>query len=160
MKNKSTRNNKLIAALVSIVLGLMFIIFKGEVINIAMTIIGAVAIIMAIIDFVHKETVPGVLKAIIGVCVIVFGWVFVDIALYVIAGILILLGITQIVSAVKNADNVGSFQKVAGFIIPVASLASGICLFFNQGGTISWIFTAAGILLMVQGVLGLINSKE
>lgn len=151
------RNNKLLAALATIVLGILFLIFKGSVIQIALTIVGLVVIVMAILDFKNKQTAQGVVKAILGVAVIVFGWIFVDIALYIIAGVLILLGIWQIVSAVRNPAP-GSVRKVFSFIAPVGSLAAGICLFFNQGGTINWVFTVAGILLIVQGVIALFNS--
>lgn len=41
---KTDRNNKFIAALMCIVLGFMFIILKGNVINAALTIIGILAL--------------------------------------------------------------------------------------------------------------------
>lgn len=152
------RNNALIAALVTIVLGILFLIFKGDVIQIALTIVGAVMIIMSFVDFKNRQTLQGVVKLILGVCVIVFGWIFVNIALYIIAGVLLLLGITQIVSAIRN--NSSGAKKVLSFLVPIGSLAAGICLFFNQGGTVNWVFTVAGILLIVQGILALANSKK
>lgn len=157
---KSERNNKLIAALVSIALGIMFCIFKGGVISIALTIVGIVAIIMAIIDFTNKQTTTGIIKAVAGVCVIVFGWMFVDLALYIIAALMIIQGLLQIVSAVKDRGANGSAQKVISVIKPLASLVAGICLLFNKNGTVNWIFVLSGILLIVDGILSLTDCKK
>jgi len=153
-------SSKISSAVVSIAIGIMFIILKDDIIGITMTLIGAAAIIMAIVDFVNKQIRPGVIKSIIGVAVLVLGWVLVDIALYLIAGVLIVLGISQIVSAVKLSALCNSVQKVFMFIKPVATLAAGLCLFFNKGGTMDWIFILVGVLILVEGLLSLADPTE
>ena len=157
---KAERNNKLIGALVSIVLGIMFCVLKGGVISTALTIIGAVAIIMGIVDLANKRTTPGFVKAVVGVCVIVFGWMFVDIALYLVAAVLLIQGLTQIVAAVKNKATNNAIQKVIAAIRPLACVVAGVCLLFNKGGTVDWIFILTGILMTVDGVLALADCKK
>lgn len=153
-------SSKLSSAIVSIAVGVMFMILKDDIIGITMTLIGAGAIIMAIIDFVNKQTQAGIIKTIIGVAILVLGWVFVDIALYIIAGVLIILGISQIISAVKLSKFCNSVQKVFMFIKPVATLAAGLCLFFNKGSTMDWIFFLVGALILVEGMLSLADPTE
>lgn len=157
---KAERNNKLIGALVSIVLGIMFCVLKGGVISTALTVIGAVAIIMGIVDLANKRTTSGIVKAVVGVCVIVFGWMFVDIALYLIAAVLLIQGLTQIVAAVKNKSTNNAVQKVIAAIRPLACVVAGACLLFNKNGTVDWIFILTGILMTVDGVLALADCKK
>lgn len=128
-------SSKIYSAIISIAVGLMFIILKDDIIGIALTLVGIGAVIMAIVDFVNRQIQSGVIKAIIGVAVLVLGWVFVDIAIYIIAGALIALGISQIITAVRLSVFGNILQKVFMFIKPVATLAAGLCLFFNKGGT-------------------------
>lgn len=149
MKN----NSGLIRAIVSIVVGLLFIVKKGEIISLAMTLLGIGAIIMSIIDFVNRRNTKAIFEAIIGVFVIVFGWLVIDLAIYAIAIVLIIYGIMQIVAAAQsNCD-------ILELLSPIATAVAGVCLLFNRGSAISLVFIIAGILLFIDGVLGLINSK-
>lgn len=153
-------SSKLSSAIISIAVGVMFMILKDDIIGITMTLIGVGAIIMAVIDFVNKQTQAGIIKTIIGVAILVLGWVFVDIALYLIAGVLIILGFSQIISAVKLSKFCNAVQKVFMFIKPVATLAAGLCLFFNKGGTMDWIFFLVGVLILVEGMLSLADPTD
>ena len=153
-------SSKISSAVISIAIGVMFIILKGSVISITMTIIGAAAIIMAVVDFANKQNRPGVIKCIIGVAVLVLGWILVDIALYLIAGVLIVLGVSQIISAIKLNDLCNSVQKVFMIIKPVATLGAGFCLLFNKGGTMDALFIVVGVLVLVEGMLSLVDPTE
>ena len=153
-------SSKIYSAIISIAVGLMFIILKDDIIGIALTLVGIGAVIMAIVDFVNRQIQSGVIKAIIGVAVLVLGWVFVDIAIYIIAGALIALGISQIITAVRLSGFGNILEKVFMFIKPVATLAAGLCLFFNKGGTMDWIFILSGVLILVEGLLSLADPSD
>lgn len=153
-------STKLSSAIISIAVGVLFMILKDDIIGITMTLIGIGAIIMAVIDFVNKQTQAGIIKTIIGVVILVLGWVFVDIALYLIAGVLIILGISQIISAIKLSKLCNAVQKVFMFVKPVATLAAGLCLFFNKGGTMDWIFFLVGVLILIEGMLSLADPTD
>lgn len=153
-------SSKIYSAIISIAVGLMFIILKDDIIGIALTLVGIGAVIMAIVDFVNRQIQSGVIKAIIGVAVLVLGWVFVDIAIYIIAGALIALGISQIITAVRLSAFGNILQKVFMFIKPVATLVAGLCLFFNKGGTMDWIFILSGVLILVEGLLSLADPSD
>lgn len=153
-------DSRLLSGLFSAILGIMFIVLKGGVIGIALTVIGLLAIAMAVTDFVNNKTSLGVIKSIIGVSVIVVGWVLVDIALYIISGVLIVLGIYQIISAIKISELCGPSQRTLLLIRPIVTFAAGICLFFNKNGVIDWLFIIVGALILAQGVLSVLEVVE
>lgn len=157
-KTKKLPNN-LIVALATIVLGVLFIVLKGEVVSIAMTVLGVALIIAGVIDIVNKLTTSGVVKAVLGVALLVCGWTLVSLALYIMAAVLLIYGILlllEVFKRMKKSDKI--WNKVLKLIEPVVMIIVAACLLFNQGGAISWIFTLAGVLLIVDGALGLVNS--
>lgn len=153
-------SSKISAAIISIAIGVLFIVLKGSVISITMTIIGVAAIIMAVVDFANNQTKTAVIKCIIGVAVLVLGWLLVDIALYGISGVLIILGVSQIVSAIRLNNLCNAVQKVFMIIKPVATLGAGFCLFFNKGEMADTIFVIVGVLVLVEGMLSLVDPVE
>lgn len=155
---KMNKNDRLVAGVFAIALGVMFITAQNKVIQITLSVLGAALLIMALIDFVGKETVKGVFKAVAGVCVIVFGWIFVDLALYLIAALLLLCGIFQLILVFKlKALGLPTFNKILAFAKPVATLVAGAFLLFNKDGALSWIFVLSGVLITVEGILLLVD---
>lgn len=154
-------NNKLLSAIVSVVLGVLLIIMQKDVISFALTLIGIALIVSAVMDFSKQATQNGIIKAVIGAVIIAFGWLFVSAAVYILAAILVLQGILQIVDTYKLHSSLpGGAQKAFSYSKPVISLLAGICLLFNQGGTISWVFIVCGILLVAEGVIALAGYKS
>ena len=43
----------------------------------------------------------GIVKAVVGVCILVFGWVFVNLALYILAAAIIIMGLLRITNIHK-----------------------------------------------------------
>ncbi|MBE6533873.1 MAG: hypothetical protein E7678_02755 [Ruminococcaceae bacterium] len=156
MKTQST--SKLIAAILMTVLGIMFIILKGDVISIGMTVLGIMLIVQAVLDIFSKKYVSVVIKAVIGILIIVMGWLFVTVALYIMAAVLLIYAILQLFDVIRALPKLKTvLAKVVGFIQPAVYLAISLCLLFNQGGTISVVFIIAGIFLIIQGVLALLD---
>lgn len=149
--------NKSVLAVLYIILGILFICMKGDVISLAMTLVGIALLLSSLPDFKNKALTPAIIKAVAGVCIIVFGWAFVSLALYVLAVILILQGGMQLWTLLKGSRPAGGAQQILAYVMPAASLLAGICLLFNQGGTISWVFILTGILLLVEGVSALVK---
>ena len=145
------------SAIISVAVGLMLIIMKDDVISIALTVLGVAAIVSAILDFIHGMPNLGLIKAVIGVCILVFGWMFVNLALYILAASIILVGLLQIFNIHKFCPvNMSFTRKILTYIKPVITVMAGACLLFNQGGTIAWIFAFTGVLLIIEGVLEII----
>ena len=67
-------NDKTITAIVAIVVGIMFIVMKGDVVSLALTLLGIGAIVMGIMDIVKQDTKSGIVKLVCGAVVITCGW--------------------------------------------------------------------------------------
>lgn len=149
------RSNKFLTALFTIVLGVLFIVLKGDVVSIGMTIMGVALIISSIIDLIKKQGSQSIVKLVIGIVVIVFGWTLVSAALYIMAAVLLISSIMQIstISKMTKGFNLSYLQ-------PIMSLVVAICLLFNQGGTISWVFVVSGVCLIIEGVIAFFDSMK
>lgn len=157
---KAQNQNKLISALLMTVLGVLFIIFKNDVIGVALTVLGVLLVVQAVLDFVHKAYVSGVIRAVMGALILVFGIgnLLVTVALYIIAAVLLIYGILQLIGALKAITKKSKlFAKIFAFVEPAICLFVSICLLFNQGGTVAWVFIIAGVFLIIDGVLALID---
>ena len=151
------KKDQLMSAVLSIILGLLLIIMKNKVINITIAVFGIAILISATIDFINKLINIGIVKAVVGVCVLFFGWMFVNLALYIVAAAILIMGLLQIVNIQKYTFiNISSAEKVMIYIKPILTVIAGGFLLFNQGGTLAWVFVLTGTLLIIQGVLGIV----
>lgn len=144
------KTNKLLSSLLTIVVGILFIMLKSGVISIAMTVMGVSLIFAAIIDFSKKHTNKAIFELIIGLVIIIFGWTLLNAAIIVLAVLLLINGIMLFyqTSKIKRCP-------AWRYIEPVMSIIVALCLLFNQGGTISFVFIIAGICLIIEGLIGL-----
>ncbi len=155
------KRNRIISAVSAIALGLLFIILKGEVIGIGITVFGLAAIIMAILDFVNGFAAVGAVKGVVGICILVFGWMFINLALYILAAGIIIFGLLQIIGTHRiGTVFLTSRESVMAYIRPVLTISVGALLLFHQDGVIDWLFIVTGILLAAEGVLDLLCRKN
>lgn len=142
----------------AVVVGLLLLLLKGKVISLILTVAGILLLVLAFADWRNKLTNRAIGKAVAGVCVLTFGWMFVNLALYIVAAVIIAAGLKQVI-AIKNCSpvNLTAQEKVVLYAKPVLTVLAGIILFFNQGGVIDWVFILVGILLIVEGVLDILN---
>lgn len=147
--------------LVSVVLGLLLFILKGEVISLVLTVIGVLMLVSAFFDWRNKQTNSAIVKLVIGVCVLAFGWMFVNLALYIVAAVIVIAGLKKIV-VIKDVSpvNLTLQEKIFLYAKPVLTVFAGVILFFNQGGVINWVFIVVGILLIVEGLLEVFDRKK
>ena len=149
----------IVSAVVSIVLGVLFIVLKNDVISVALTVFGVLLLCAAVFDFIHGFVSLGIVKAVLGGCVLVFGWAFVNLALYILAAAVILTGLLQIVNTHKGMLVGFTFgEKCLLYLKPVVTVIAGACLLFNQGGTVAWVFLATGVLLVAEGILEIVDA--
>nr|MBE6545034.1 hypothetical protein [Oscillospiraceae bacterium] len=157
---KKKIGNDLITAVALIVIGALFIIYKSEIISIAMSIIGVTLIVLGIVDAVRKFVVSGVVKIVFGVLVLVAGWLFITLALYILGAFLLIAGITELYKLTKVKIKKMSLPVAMHIAQPIIYILVAICLFFNQGGALSWVFTVSGIFLIIDGIVALIGAFD
>lgn len=155
------QKENMVTAFMSILLGVLLITMRDRVIGAAITVLGVAVLISAVADFVAKLMNTAIVKAVVGVCILVFGWMFVDLALYILAAGIILMGLLQISGIHRYSPvNLTAGEKLMVYMRPVVMVLAGACLLFNKNGTLAWVFVVTGILLVVQGVMSLVNSNH
>ena len=159
-KRKSNKSNELLTAIALILIGGLFIIYKGEVISIAMSLIGITLVVLGIIDILRARVFSGVVKLVFAALVVLAGWLFVTLALYVLGAFLLIAGITQLIAISKLKIKKLTLPAVMHIAQPVIYILVAICLFFNQGAAISWVFIVSGIFLMLDGVVALVGAFD
>lgn len=153
-KKLTLSSDKMIEGALTILLGILFLILQGEVIKVAMTILGVVLIVMAVLDLLDHQTFPAIVKAVFGVVVLIFGLALTTAALYVLAAVLLIWGIYELYAKLKihlKGNSVG--LTVMLYIAPVLNIVLGLLLLFNQSGTVAWVFIVVGVLLIIDGVM-------
>lgn len=148
------KKDVLIEGALTILLGILFLILKADVISVAMTVLGVVLIVMAVLDLIDRNVLPAIIKAVFAVLVLVFGWVLVNAALYIVAALLLIWGIYELYAKIKvHLKGKNFLATLLLYVSPILSILIGLLLLFNQGGTVTWVFIVTGIILILDGVL-------
>lgn len=150
-----------IKGIAAVVLGLLLLLLKGEVISIVLTIVGILVLVSAFSAWRGQRSNEAIGKAVVGVCILAFGWLFVNLALYIVAAVIVAVGLKKIVDT-KNSSpvNLSLQEKVMIYAKPALIVLAGLVLFFNQGGVIDWVFIVVGVLLIVEGALEIFELKK
>jgi hypothetical protein len=149
------KTEKLIAALLTIALCVLFLVLKGGVINVAMTVLGVALIVLGVLDFAAKNVPLGVIKAIVGVLVIVFGW-FLEIAvLYIVGGLLLVVGVLGIFELCKHKVGFKGVDALLQYVKPLICILIGVLLFLSG---FDWVFIIVGVVTVVEGGILLIDA--
>lgn len=148
-KSSSKVTNNMVYALLYVIVGILFIVFKSGMLNWLMTIIGVVFIALGVYDIIKKKITNGIIEAAIGVVVIVGGWVFVEIVLIVFGALLIVKGATDLISLFKGSKNVVSI------IVAILTIALGVLLIVSKWVALDWMFIVIGVVFIVEGAFSL-----
>ena len=145
---------KRMKGLLAMGVGLLLCLLKGEVISIVLSIIGILVLVSAFFDWKNQRTNAGIVKLVVGICILLFGWLFVNLALFLLAAVIIIIGLKKIMQVKEQSPvNLSKQDKVVVYAKPVLTVLAGAILLLNQGGVIDWIFMVVGILLIVEGAL-------
>lgn len=149
-KSSSKVTNNMVYALLYVIVGILFIVFKSGMLNWLMTIIGVVFIALGVYDIIKKKITNGIIEAAIGVVIIVGGWMFVEIVLIVFGALLIVKGVTDLISLFKGSKNVVSI------IVAILTIALGVLLIVSKWVALDWMFIVIGIVFIVEGAFSLL----
>ena len=138
----------LVYALLYILLGILFCIFRGAVAVWCVYVIGALLIVQGVLDMVHQRLIQGILEAAVGVLAIVFAATITKWAVMIL-GVLLLLW-----AVIRLFDN--SRKSLLSLLTLVGAGVVGVLMIVNAFAALSWFFLVIGILLIVEGVLYLV----
>lgn len=153
-KNKQS-NSAWISSILYIVLGVLLIVFRGEALNIAMTVAGIVFIVSGILELIKKNIGGGIVSLIIGIAILVLGWVLTSIVMLVLGILIAVKGIIELIRALGQKK-----KKVLSIIFPILTIVVGLLLAFAFGQIMEIILIVGGVLLIISGVLGLVSAMK
>ncbi|MBR4419287.1 MAG: DUF308 domain-containing protein [Clostridia bacterium] len=137
-----------LTAIIYATIGLLFCIFRQEVVSWAMLITGTLLVIRGILDAMSNRKTAAVIAIIIGVLLIVLRFTLPDFIIKVFGIILAVSGISQLFN--------GSKKKLIPLISCLITIVAGLLLVVFSGETLSLIFLISGILLIIDAVVALL----
>ena len=146
-------NSEQFTAILYIIIGALLIIFRSQTLGWAMTIAGCFFVISGVLDVIKKNYTGGAVSLIIGIAILVLGWVATAIVLLVLGILIAVKGVVALLDVFKLTK-----PCALDIVFPVFSIVVGITLAFGNGLDIVIVIT--GILLAIDGVLGLIGSLK
>ena len=153
------KSEKIISAVLIMVLGVMFIILKDKFIGLLMTVAGISLIVLGVADAIQSFVPPAVIKIVSGLLVIVCGWAVVEAVLYILAGVLLVFGILLLYDEIKKGKSCGSlWQTLLQYAVPVICIGVGILLLFHRGEMVEIVLTISGTLIFIEGGIVLFNA--
>ena len=148
------KTEKFIAAVTTIVLGVLLVVLRGDTIRIVTSTLGIMVIVLGIFDWVAKEMKWALAKCAVGVLTLLFGFFVLKAILYVIAGMIVVWGVWCLYDLARNnCPHPRGFLMVSAYVKPLLLVALGVVLCFNQYGEASWVFVVSGLIAVVEGGL-------
>ena len=147
------KNSELFSSLLYIAIGILLAIFQGGVINWAIFVVGAIFIVFGILDVIKKNYSGGAISLIIGIAILLLGGLFKDIVFTVLGILIAVKGAVALFGAFKKSK-----KNALDFVFPVLTIVLGILLAF--GGLVDKLILVAGILLIIDGVIGLVGALK
>ena len=156
MANKKKLNtNSLIMALVYIVIGVLLCIFRSGMLNIFLTVAGALLIIYGIYELIQKQFLNGVLLTVFGIVLIVGGWTILDIILLIMGIVLAVYGAYELIMLLSKKSKVA-----LSYVDACITLIIGILFIAMKWAMLDWFIVVLGIVAIVNGVIILVNVKN
>ena len=136
-----------------IVLGALLMIFRTQMLVWAMTIAGIIFAAMGVLDIIKGRTTSGIFNIALGAIILVVGFTILDIVLIVLGVLIAAHGVLDLVQILKEKK-----KNILSIVFAALTVAIGIALAFgNLLGDFIWII---GLLLVIDGVLGLLGIKK
>ena len=146
-------DSNLFSAILYILIGVLLVIFRSRTIGLAMTIVGLVFIVSGILELVKKNFAGGAVSLIIGAAVLVLGWLAAAVVLLVLGLLIALKGVVALINELKKKQ-----VSVLGILFPTLTVIVGLGIAF--GNALDLIIVICGIILALDGVLGLIEAAQ
>ena len=147
------QNNELFSALLYVVLGVLLIIFRAQALGWAMTVAGIVFIIAGALELVKQNWTSGAVSLAVGIAIIVLGWLAAAIVLLVLGILIAVKGAVSLINILKKSQ-----KNVMEIVFAALTVILGLALAF--GNDLEVILIVVGVLLAVDGVLGVIGALK
>ncbi len=143
------KDNGLLTSVLYIVIGALLIAFRNEMLQWAMTIAGIFFLVFGVLELIKMNWIGGAVSIIIGIVVLILGWTVTKIVLLVLGILLAIKGVVALFGAFGSKKN-----KVLNIIVALLTIVVGLIVAF--GNALGYIVIIAGVMLIVDGVVGLV----
>ena len=147
------KNNELISSLLYIIIGVLLVIFRDSALGWAMTVAGVIFVVSGIIDLCRRNFTGGAVSLIIGIAILVLGWLAAKIVLIVLGVLIAVKGVFALIDVFNKKR-----KNALEIVFPVLTIVLGALIAFGNG--VGIIIAVAGVLLAIDGVIGLIGSLK
>ena len=155
------RSEKIIAAILTMVFGILLIAMQDNFISILMTIGGVCLIVLGVVDIFQRFIPPAVIKIVSGILIIVCGWALVEAVLYVVAALLLIAGILLLYDKIRKRVSCDTLWKtILEYALPAVCILIGALLLFHQAFAVELIFIITGSLTLIEGALLLVEAFD
>ncbi len=152
------KSERILAAVVLVAIGILFIILQDDFIGVLMTIVGVSLAAFGVVDICGRRTPQGIIKIVSGGLLVLAGWLIVEAVLYILAGVLLVVGILLLYDRLKNHFRCNGFWRAfCRYATPVVCIAIGILLLFHQEPIVGFVCVASGLLTALEGGLLLLQ---
>ncbi len=150
MAKKKKLSSNLVNSILYIVVGALFCFCNDSILDTILKIAGIVFIALGVVDLIKEQWMSGVGSIVIGAVVLICAWQFIEIVLLIMGVLLAIKGFIALMEALKN-------KSFIGFLFSGLTVAAGVMLAINAKDLISWLFIVVGIVLVVDGLIGLLE---
>ena len=148
---KKKINSNLFSSILYLIIGVLLIAFPGDIISWAMTCAGIFFAISGVLEMLKKNYASGAVSLFIGIVILVLGWLVADIVLLVLGVLIAVKGIVALLEALKRKK-----LNVIEIVYAALTIAAGSFLAF--GNSVGVLVMIVGIILVVNGVVGLVSA--
>lgn len=159
MKLSEKLGGNTVSAIALIVAGILFCALRAQFVSALLTVIGAILILLGIVDLVGRRWVLGAITLGVGIVIIVCGWTIVDITLLILGIVLAIYAVYAIASNISTFKMTKGYDKVLVLLNPLIMLAVGIMLIVARWYMVDAIFIVLGVIAIVDGVMLLFGHK-
>ena len=134
-------------SLLFFLIGLLFIIFQGNSLNIITSIIGGLLIVMGILNIIKKKDLTSnVVLIVVGAVIIIFGWLLIEFVMLFCGILLVFKSVSELV-LYKNINIVNSVITLAAGIMMMEFFTSPVSLMAGLNLYISSTLTLYALLM-------------
>ncbi len=148
------KTEKILTAIALMAFGLLCILLKDRFIGLLMTLVGGGLIVLGVVDIFRGGVALGIVKICSGGLLVLCGWVVVEAVLYVLAGLLLTVGILAVYDKIKRKGSCGGFWRAAWeYAVPALCIAIGTLLLLHRSSMVTFVFVVSGLLTVCIGGL-------
>ena len=153
------KSEKIIAAVLIMIISVLLITLKGKFIGVVATVAGVSLIVLGIVDIFGVGIPPAVVKIVVGLLIVICGFALVRAVVYVVAALLLIVGILLLYDKLKNGTHcIETAQKICEIALPSICILIGVLLLFHNVKMMNTILIVCGLLSLLEGGLVLFSA--